>query len=89
MSNTGLRAMNTKVKKLTLVNKLDVCLSESWRIKRPCFDIYNPIKVTFSHKEKKNRKDNLGERQWCYFIPYLRTLLLRNFLILKSFKNLY
>ena len=37
MSSTELRARNTKVKKLTLVNKLDICLSESWRNKKAMF----------------------------------------------------
>lgn len=30
-------------------------------IKRPCFDIYNPIKVTFSHKEKKKKGKTIWE----------------------------
>ena len=50
MSNTGLRARNTKVKNLTLVNKLASCLTEVGELKSPCFDIYDPIKVIVSHK---------------------------------------
>lgn len=71
MSTTRLRARNEKVQKLTLVNKLNSACQKFEELKRPCFDIYNPIKVIFSHKNDSFVLKKIGQsyetKTWYFF----------------------